>query len=577
MENTTQKIFKVLTRKDKKNFIFSVIFLQFKSLIEVLGIGLIIPILHFMTNQQDFDYIFDYLPFLENYRNDQLFLIFITVFILVYFFKTLYVIFYNIWINKFTNNLSVDLTQRVLKKYLEKDYIFFLENNSAYLVRNISSETGLFSLGLVGNIINSITQIFFIIFTCVFLVIYNFHSLYVIFILLILASFLIRINNNKFQKYGEIRQQESASFLKKVYEVIGGIREVILYDKKSLSLDEVHYHSKKFANANIFRDVAISFTAPVIEFIGIFIFFGFFLLLLNYSSINLDELVVWFGVFAFASLKLLPATTSLIRSIQAIKFNRPASDTIFRILQTDKNVDKVKNFEELSKIESLKFENVSFSYQNNEKLVLKNVNLQLDKGDKIAIIGETGSGKTTLLNLIGSLLYPKSGKIIINNNLELDYSSNIRKNIGYVSQSVYLSDNSILFNITFKDELIEEEMKDLITILDNLNLSKINNQPIDLKSSIGERGSKLSGGQVQRVGIARALFRDPSILILDEATNALDNETETKILNYIFKKLENKIVVLCTHKKDLIKYCNKIIEVKNNEINIISNTKYQKI
>ena len=577
MESTTQKIFKILTRKDKKNFIFSVIFLQVKSLIEVLGIGLIIPILHFLTNQKDFNYIFKYLPFLENYRNDQLLLIFIAVFVFVYLLKTIYLIFYNIWIYKFTNNLSVDLTQRVLQKYLGKDYIFFLENNSAYLVRNISSETGLFALGLVGNIINSITQIFFIIFTCIFLVIYNIYSLYVILILLILASVLIKVNNDKFKKYGEIRQQESASFLKKVYEVIGGIKEVILYDKKSLSLNEVHYHSKRFADANIFRDVAISFSAPVIEFIGIFIFFGFFLLLLNYSSINLDELVVWFGVFAFASLKLLPATTSLIRSIQAIKFNRPASDTLFRILQIDKNADKVQNLEKLSKIENLKFENVSFSYQNNKKLVLKNINLQLNKGDKIAIIGETGSGKTTLLNLIGSLLYPKSGKIIINNNLELDYSSNIRKNIGYVSQSVYLSDNSILFNITFKDEITDKEIKDLTKVLENLNLSQINNQPIDLKSSIGERGSKLSGGQVQRVGIARALFRDPSILILDEATNALDNQTETKILNYIFKKLENKIVVLCTHKKDLIKYCNKIIEVKNNEINIISNIKYQKI
>ena len=577
MESTTQKIFKILTRKDKKNFILSVIFLQIKSLIEVLGIGLIIPILHFMTNQQDFDYIFNYLTFLQNYRNDQLLLIFITIFILVYFFKTLYLIFYNIWIYKFTNNLSVDLTQRVLKKYLGKDYIFFLENNSAYLVRNISSETGLFALGLVGNIINSITQLFFIISTCIFLVIYNFNSLYAILILLILASFLIKFNNTKFKKYGEIRQQESASFLKKIYEVIGGIKEVILYDKKSLSLDEVHYHSKKFADANIFRDVAISFTAPVIEFIGIFIFFSFFLLLFNYSSLNLEELVVWFGVFAFACLKLLPATTSLIRSIQAIKFNRPASNTLFRILKTGDNVDKIQNVEKLFQIENLKFDNVSFSYHNNKKLVLKNVNLQLNKGDKIAIIGETGSGKTTLLNLIGSLLYPKAGKIIINNNLELDYSLNIRKNIGYVSQSVYLSDNSILFNITFKDQILDKEMKDLMIVLENLNLVKINNQAIDLKSSIGERGSKLSGGQIQRVGIARALFRDPSILILDEATNALDNQTETKILDYIFKKFESKIVVICTHKKDLIKYCNKIIEVKNNEVNIISNTKYQKI
>ena len=108
------------------------------------------------------------------------------------------------------------------------------------------------------------------------------------------------------------------------------------------------------------------------------------------------------------------------------------------------------------------------------------------------------------------------------------------------------------------------------------NPNKINNQPINLESPIGERGAKLSGGQIQRIGIARALFRDPSIMILDEATNALDNETEKKILDYIFKKLDNKIIVLCTHKKELIKYCDKIIEVKNNEINIILNINNKK-
>ena len=578
MENTVQKIFKILTRKDKKNFIFSLILLQFKSVIEVLGIGLIIPILHFMTNHQDLNYIFKYLPFLESYRREQLIFFFIAVFISVYLLKTLYVIFYNIWINKFTNNLSVGLTQRVLKQYLEKDYIFFLENNSAYLIRNISSETGLFAMGLVGNIITCFTQIVFIVSTCTFLILYNIYSLYVVIILVILSSILVLINNNKFKKYGEIRLQESASFLKRVHEVIGSIKEVILYDKKSLSLNEVHNHGKKFAEANIFRDVVLSFTAPIIEFVGIFIFFGFFLFLLNYSTITLEEIVVLFGVFAFASLKLLPATTSLIRSVQGIKFNRPACDTIYKILEGENNINKTQNLrnEKLSEINTLNFEDIYFSYKNHEKLVLKGLNFQLKKGEKIAIVGETGSGKTTLLNLISSLLYPKSGKIIINKQKELDYSSNIRKNIGYVSQSVYLSDNSILFNITFQNKISSKEMRDLTSVLESLNLNKINNQPINLESPIGERGAKLSGGQIQRVGIARALFRDPSIMILDEATNALDNETEKKILDYIFKKLDNKIIILCTHKKELIKYCDKIIEVKNNEINITSNINNKK-
>jgi ABC-type multidrug transport system fused ATPase/permease subunit len=187
LKNTVEKTFKILTRKDKKNFIFSIILLQFKSVIEVLGIGLIIPILDFMTNHQDLNYIFKYLPFLESYKREQLIFFFIAVFISVYLLKTLYVIFYSVWINKFTNNLSVDLTQKVLKKYLEKDYIFFLENNSAYLIRNISSETGLFAQCLVGHIINSFTQIVFILSTCTFLILYNIYTLYVVIILLILS------------------------------------------------------------------------------------------------------------------------------------------------------------------------------------------------------------------------------------------------------------------------------------------------------------------------------------------------------------------------------------------------------
>ena len=189
----------------------------------------------------------------------------------------------------------------------------------------------------------------------------------------------------------------------------------------------------------------------------------------------------------------------------------------------------------MSEINTLNFDDISFSYKNHEKLVLKGLNFQLKKGEKIAIVGETGSGKTTLLNLISSLLYPKSGKIIINKQKELDYSSNIRNNIGYVSQSVYLSDNSILFNITFQNKISSKEMRDLTSVLESLNLNKINNQPINLESPIGERGAKLSGGQIQRVGIARALFRDPSIMILDEATNALDNETEKKFLIIFLK------------------------------------------
>ena len=219
----------------------------------------------------------------------------------------------------------------------------------------------------------------------------------------------------------------------------------------------------------------------------------------------------------------------------------------------------------------MKFENVDFSYKSKKFNILNNVNFEINKGDKVAIIGETGSGKTTLLNLIYSLIFPNKGNITVNNIKEKNLYTNIRKNIGYVSQSVYLLDNSIFYNIALTDDLNEKQKEEILSILKSMNLDQIDNELSKDIISIGEKGSKLSGGQIQRLGIARAVFRDPSILILDEATNALDKANEEKVLDFIFKKFINKIVVLCTHKKELLKYCNKVIEVKEDSLEIRKN------
>ena len=573
MKKTLIKILEILTKKDKKNIFLSVIFLLTKSVLEVIGIGLIIPILNFTASGNNQSILNEYIPFLNNLTDKESIVFFVLIFIFIYFVKTAFVLFYNTWSARFVNNLSVDLTRRVLERYLGKDFIFFLENNSAYLVRNVSSETGVFALGLIGNIISSMTQIVFVLSICTFLIIYNFYSLYVILILIFLSGLIVIITNKKFKKWGEVRQQELASFLKKLHEVIGSIKEVILYNKKSLSLEEVHFHSKKFADANIYRDTVIAFTGPIIEFIGILIFFSFFLILIIYFSLGLSEIIVLFGVFAFACIKLLPAVISLIRSVQGIKFNMPACDVIHKILV---NFDTSYDFQETKEIKkidlkSLHFENVSFAYKSQKKPTLNNLTFDLNKGEKIAIVGETGSGKTTLLNLISSLIFPSSGKIKINDLEQLNFSKDIRRHIGYVSQSVYLSDNSILFNIALTNKVEENDKRKIMSILESLNLSSIYSERTNETNSIGERGSKLSGGQIQRIGLARALYRDPDILILDEATNAVDSQTETQILNYLFEKMKNKIVILCTHKKELLKYCNKIIEVKNNTITIKKN------
>ena len=482
-------------------------------------------------------------------------------------------IFYNSWNSRFVNNLSTNLANRVLDRYLSKDYIFFLENNSALLIRNISSETAIFSQGLIGNIILCITQLFFIFSICLFLILYNIYSLYVILILAFFCILIIGLSNKKFSQWGIVRQEEAALFLKKINEVIGSIKEIILYNKKYFFLNEVSVHSKKISNSNIYRDTAISFASPIIEFTGILIFFIYLLFLIIYSLMSFNEIIVLFGIFVFASLKILPALISFIRSFQSAKFNLPACEVIYQILKKSNDFDNLNELKLNKKINLnyIEFKNVSFIYPLQKFSTFNNLNFKIEKGDSIALIGETGSGKTTLLNLISTLIAPTEGEISVNNFDKFDNLKVIRKNIGYVSQSVYLSDNSILFNIALTNSVSQGEIIKIMTILESLNLNVINKESVNINSSIGERGSRLSGGQIQRIGIARALFRDPDILILDEATNALDKDNEEKICSFLTKEFKQKIIIFCTHKKEILKYCNKIIEVKNNTVAIKEN------
>ena len=573
MKNIIQKTLEILSRKDKKNIFLAILLLIIKTIFDVLSIGLIIPILHFSSSNKEKIFLTEYIPFLDQVNKLQTIVFFVSIFLFVYLIKTVFIIYYNRWSTKLLNILAVDLSRRVLEKYLKNDYIFFLENNSAYIIRNVSSETTIFASGFIGNVILTVTQIFFIVAVCSFLVILNPYSIYVILILASLNAIIVISTNNKFKKWGLIRHEITATFLKKLHELIGGIKEVILYNTKLSAIDDAHDQMKKLANSNINRDITLAFTAPIIELLGILIFFSFFLILIIYSSLSLKEVLVIFGIFAFSAIKLLPAIISLVKSIQAIKFNAVSVDVIHKILNKNKGFKVIKEKLETEKcnLKSLNLQNVSFRYNTQKEPTLSNVTFDINKGDKIGIIGETGSGKSTLLNLISSLINPTSGIIKINNSSAFNYTENIRNHIGYVSQSVYLSDESILFNIALAKDVLEEERNKIILILEKLNLGFINNQKVDENSSLGERGVKLSGGQIQRIGIARALYRNPDILILDEATNALDHHTEEKILDYLFKTLKNKILILCTHKKELLKYCNKIVEVKNNTISIKEN------
>lgn len=558
-----QKIFLILNNKNKLKF-FLISFLGIvRALSEILGIALIIPILTLISDPNGAEKLTRYLPIFQNMESNTLILIFIIIFLFVYFIKTIFLIFFNIVITRFAQNLFSETFEKVLKIYLKKNYSFFSKINSAKLIRNISGETNIFALGVIASMLTLFTNIFLVAGIFVLLISYNFNTLYIILAMSLISIVIVNLNNTKNTYWAKKRQFESEKVLKKLNEIFGSIKEIIIYDKRSFFLKGAKLHVDQLAKAGVYRDVSISIYAPIIEFLAILIFCLYLIFLFIYKDTNFDEIIVFIGVLVFASLRILPYMIQIVRSIQSIKFNYPAVNVINNILgkrSFKENKDKINNKNKLlfkNEIKALDLKNVSFSYKEKSKKIINKLSYKMLPGDIIGIIGQSGSGKTTLINLISGLLKPTFGKILINKNHNIKFE-NIKDKIGYVSQTVYLSDESIKSNIALGNLITKKEEKYIDFLLKKLNLSELNKN-----LNIGEKGSRISGGQIQRIGIARALFRNPEILILDEATSSLDQKNEKIVVKFLKKFCSNKILIFSTHKIKLLTNCNKIIKINN--------------
>ena len=276
----------------------------------------------------------------------------------------------------------------------------------------------------------------------------------------------------------------------------------------------------------------------------------------------------------YATLRILPSVSKIIQSMQSIKFNNAVIDIIYNQLINIKNKDDnvSYNFTKKLDFDSINFNNLKFWYQDEKKITLDDININISKGSKIGIVGKSGSGKSTFINLFCGLLKPKRGNIFIDNVNLINVCKEFQEGMAYVPQKVTIFDESILFNITLEldEDLIDfsklnkilkvTEMYDFVYSLSN-----------NIKENVGEKGSKLSGGQCQRIGIARVLYKEKDIIIFDEATSALDENTEIKIFDKIFEIYKEKTILISSHRRSLLNYCDMIYEIKDKKINKILN------
>jgi ATP-binding cassette subfamily C protein len=287
------------------------------------------------------------------------------------------------------------------------------------------------------------------------------------------------------------------------------------------------------------------------------------------SYLSNKEILSTLAIFIVAMFRLLPSTNRIIGCLNAIKFYSSSGKIINEELNKKslrlKNYDGNRISESINFNSNIKLENIGFSYLSSEKKILKDLNLIINKNEMIAIIGENGSGKSTLLNIICCLLKPGKGKIYIDG-LDIDDNQiSLQKKIGFVQQRTFIFDDTLLNNIIFgRKETKTINYLHLQEVIKDSNLqSFVANLPNGLETNLGEMGRSLSGGETQKIGIARALYKKSEILLLDEATSALDENAEEEILNTIAKLKKKVTIIAITHKKDFLKYCDKVYNIKD--------------
>ena len=378
------------------------------------------------------------------------------------------------------------------------------------------------------------------------------------------AYIYLKIFSSNLTKKSKISFFERGEKSKIINQILVSIIEVKLYDKSKYFLNKFKDSITKEFQANLLLDIINKLPKIFIEFFIVFLVCGsiFYALILNLELIALIPIV---ALYFFAALRIYPSLNAIILNRITLIRGQISLDQIYNeTIKKNNEIDSYENDEQqVSFKNTLELKDISFKYKN-RNAELKNINLKINRNEIIGIVGKTGSGKSTLIKIIMGLIKPDSGIISIDNkNLELIKKS-WQKKIGYVPQNFAMLDDTIYTNILFGENHDDEKFKNVIKEASLENL--INTLPEKINTFVGPNAKQISGGQAQRLAIARALYQNPNLLIFDEATNSLDEKTENEIMNNIYNLKKNKTIIIISHKESLLENCDKIFKIEEGKL-----------
>ena len=551
----------------KKKVIFIVLIIFFSTILEIVGLSSLIPLLTFLVKQ---DLPFDInLFFGFNFDNLTLTILFLFLIFVMISIRFLSLLFINYKIQKFLKNISFSLASKIITTYLSTNYYYRSNNHSSLAIKNITSEVELYCK-LFYSRITIFSEIVVIIMIISVLLFFYFKVTVGTFIFLFFLFLLYRlIITKKIKLYGYKREYNQKNLNKSLFEIFNNYKLIKIFDQKNFFIQRFNKYQKDFKDVNY--QIAFLNTLPKNIFEFIFIASLIFFLMINFiyfGKLN-DQLIQLIVIFSITFYRIMPSVSKIILAIQSMNFNLVSEKVILDILEKNKlDNDENKNYKYNSNFtfdKTIKIENLSFKYptiSGGEKEILKNFNFTIKKGSFVGICGPSGSGKTTLMNILMKFEYYNSGEIYIDNtNFNKIKNTDWFSKISYVPENVYIHNDTIKNNIIFGEQIINEELFNRVIQQTNLvNFVKDQNTE-SFEKILNEKGNNISAGQIQRMGIARALYTEPEIIFLDEPTSNLDHENEQIIIDTL-KNITPKItVIMISHRKSSLSKCDSIIKL----------------
>lgn len=568
--STARKIWDLLTFAERRSAAVLLALIIIGMVVETLGVGLVIPAI-FLLTQRDFASHYPALQpalhVLGNPGQQSLVVGGMLVLVGVYLVKAIFLAVLARQQARFVFGIQVELSQRLFRIYLGQPYTFHLQRNSAQLVRNVNIDVSVFAINGIKAGMTLISECLVLLGLGALLVLVEpLGTLIVVGILGASAWGFNRLTRGHIARSGETRLHHDGLRLQHLQQGLGSAKDVKLLGREAEFLERYRVHTAQSAHAAQLLTTLQQLPRLWLELLAVIGFAGLVVSMVAQGRAQ-EAVLPTLGLFAAAAFRLIPSVNRVISAMQSLRYGSPAIDTLraeFNLAAPEAACTRtpVAPFQA-----TLELNKVTFTYPGAPTAALKELSLVIRHGECVGIIGDSGAGKSTLVDILLGLLTPDSGEVRVDGEDVQQALRNWQDQIGYVPQSIYLTDDTLTRNAAFG---LPNETIDNAAVSRAIHAAQlaefVHSLPQGLDTLVGERGVRLSGGQRQRIGIARALYHDPAVLVLDEATSSLDATTEREVMQAVRALQGTKTILIVAHRLGTVEHCDRLFRLEDGRV-----------